>query len=369
MNNYFEILDEYERTIVIGDIHGCFKELDKLLGVVRFDRADVLISVGDMVDRGSQSWEVCRFFRDTPNAYSVLGNHERRVAGTIRGTSQPAWSQKHSISMLDQDERISWAEYLENIHAVIETQHAIITHARLDPAKRLNEQDPYFTCAVGGNKIQIELDETGTPLWFNEVVFEKPVCMGHIGYERVELVPGKLFALDTRVVKGGELTCVVFPGCEIFSVQAERDYYTESLKEWQEKEILALGNINQWPLGKVIKLLKDDNQYNYPVITAAASKAQNVVDNLNIEDWTQDIREQLLKRFGEMPCPGPERGEYFIRIKNSFSDPKLGSLAAKIAAGRIQGLEAFIPYVRKGNLLQVEEVMVDVAKVINDSNL
>ena len=367
MNNYFKIPDEYARTIVVGDIHGCFKELERLLGIVGFDNGDVLISVGDMVDRGPQSWEVCRFFRDTLNACSVLGNHERRVAETIRGTSQPAWSQKHSISMLDQDERISWTEYFENLPAVIETQHAIITHARLDPAKPLDEQDPYFTCAVGGNKIQIDLDETGTPFWFNEADFEKPVCMGHIGYKRVELVPGKLFALDTRVVKGGKLTCVVFPGCEVFSVQAERDYYTESLTGWQEKEILALGDINQWPLEKVTKLLKDDNQHDDPVMTVAASKAQDVIDNLRIENWAHDISEQLLKRFGEIPGPGPGRGEYFIRVKKSFPDLKLGSLAAKVIAGRAHCLEAFIPIVKKGSLSQVKEIMETLVKATDNS--
>ena len=67
----------------------------------------------------------------------MLGNHERRVAGTIRGTSQPAWSQKHSLAMLGQGERFSWAEYFESLPAIIASQHAIITHARLDLTKTL----------------------------------------------------------------------------------------------------------------------------------------------------------------------------------------------------------------------------------------
>jgi len=41
----------------------------------------------DFLDRGPASWEVALFSAITANAHSVLGNHERRVAGTIRGTS------------------------------------------------------------------------------------------------------------------------------------------------------------------------------------------------------------------------------------------------------------------------------------------
>jgi len=78
------------------------------------------------------------------------------------------------------------------------------------------------------------------------------LCIGHVGYERVELVPARLFALDTGVVKGGKLTCIVFPGCELFSVKSERNYYVESFNEWHLNEEAAQTDPRQWPLRKVI---------------------------------------------------------------------------------------------------------------------
>lgn len=40
------------RTIVIGDIHGCFREFQALLQKVKFDReSDCLILLGDVIDR------------------------------------------------------------------------------------------------------------------------------------------------------------------------------------------------------------------------------------------------------------------------------------------------------------------------------
>ena len=43
---------------VIGDLHGCYALLEKLLKQVNFDsRGDRLFSVGDIVDRGESSFE------------------------------------------------------------------------------------------------------------------------------------------------------------------------------------------------------------------------------------------------------------------------------------------------------------------------
>lgn len=44
------------RTIVVGDIHGCMAELMALLEEVSFGPEDLLVAVGDLVDRGPDSW-------------------------------------------------------------------------------------------------------------------------------------------------------------------------------------------------------------------------------------------------------------------------------------------------------------------------
>ena len=365
-NIYFKTPVQYSRTIVVGDIHGCFDEFTKLIELVGFDDHDVLVSVGDMLDRGPKSWQVCRFFRDTPNAFSVLGNHERRVLGTMKGTSQPAWSQKHSLSMLTEEEKPAWGEYLERLPAVIETEHALITHARLDPAKSFQQQDAYFTCAVGGSGVHIDLDDSGVPLWFYETHFEKPICMGHIGYERIELVQGKLYSLDTGVAKGGELTCVIFPGNECFSVKSERNYYTESFKDWHTKEEEAQTDPHQWPLRKVIDILKHEGTADNSVIADQVAKTQLAVRELGIDEWSQSVCEQLLARFGDIPKTGPERGEYFKVLSNSFSDHQLGLLAGKVIAGKMRGIEAFVPFVKKGTLPKVKHTMDMMLRTISD---
>ena len=46
------------RTIIIGDIHGCDQTFHTLLDKVKPSQEDRLILLGDLFDRGSESWEV-----------------------------------------------------------------------------------------------------------------------------------------------------------------------------------------------------------------------------------------------------------------------------------------------------------------------
>ena len=44
------------RDLVVGDVHGCFRTLDRALTELRFDTdSDRLFGVGDLVDRGPHS--------------------------------------------------------------------------------------------------------------------------------------------------------------------------------------------------------------------------------------------------------------------------------------------------------------------------
>ena len=46
------------KTIIIGDIHGCDQMLHALLDKVKLGPEDRLILLGDLFDRGTESWEV-----------------------------------------------------------------------------------------------------------------------------------------------------------------------------------------------------------------------------------------------------------------------------------------------------------------------
>ena len=72
---YFPI-NHTGRDFVVGDIHGMFSSLEKLLENISFDPCiDRVFSVGDMIDRGKESYRVSEFL-DYPWFHSIMGNHE-----------------------------------------------------------------------------------------------------------------------------------------------------------------------------------------------------------------------------------------------------------------------------------------------------
>ena len=61
---------------VVGDIQGCAREFERLLGVIRFQPGqDELWCVGDLINRGPDSLAVLRLWQSV-GGRGVLGNHE-----------------------------------------------------------------------------------------------------------------------------------------------------------------------------------------------------------------------------------------------------------------------------------------------------
>ena len=64
------------RRLCIGDIHGCYDELMSALDNCSYSDSDVLYSVGDFTDRGTQNVQVLDFLMGLENFHPVCGNHD-----------------------------------------------------------------------------------------------------------------------------------------------------------------------------------------------------------------------------------------------------------------------------------------------------
>ncbi|MGZ8339125.1 MAG: metallophosphoesterase [Telluria sp.] len=73
------------RDFVVGDVHGCFAQLEAQLKSLEFDPAvDRLFSVGDLVDRGNES-ELAYEWLSKPWFHPVRGNHEQMAIDCADG--------------------------------------------------------------------------------------------------------------------------------------------------------------------------------------------------------------------------------------------------------------------------------------------
>ena len=85
-----------QNTLIIGDIHGCYYELQALLDKAGLGDEDAVIGIGDVVDRGPETPQVVDFFRKTPNTMAIMGNHERKHVRAARHEVKLSISQQIS---------------------------------------------------------------------------------------------------------------------------------------------------------------------------------------------------------------------------------------------------------------------------------
>lgn len=212
------------KTIVIGDIHGCYNELKNLIykleesGEYNKDE-DKLIFLGDYLDRGMNSRLVVQFIRDlqkdNDNVIALMGNHEDMALNCINH-GDICWAYNGGDKTMDSYEGfetqffddLKWIEALPLYH---EDEHFIYVHAGVDLDKSLKEQSR-------DDLLWVRDDFT-----YSEKEYHKRVVFGHTptmffgkGYKPVYTL-GNNIGIDTGCVFGGALTALIIEDDEIKS--------------------------------------------------------------------------------------------------------------------------------------------------------
>lgn len=94
------------RLLAIGDIHGCLTAFDTLLAEVRPGKEDVVVTLGDYVDRGPDSRGVIDRLlrlREETTLVTLLGNHDALFREVLEGNSDNlrGWLSVGGIQTLD----------------------------------------------------------------------------------------------------------------------------------------------------------------------------------------------------------------------------------------------------------------------------
>ena len=107
-------------TYAIGDVQGCYDELQALLEQMHFGARDRLWFVGDLVNRGPKSAEVLRFVRGLgERAVVVLGNHDLHLVTQHEGFERPRADDTFQdvLAAPDRRELVDWLRKRPLMHA------------------------------------------------------------------------------------------------------------------------------------------------------------------------------------------------------------------------------------------------------------
>ena len=210
------------RTIIVGDIHGCYSELLDLIEELRLKPEDRLVSVGDLVAKGPDSRRVLDFFRERSNSAAILGNHECVLLRQYRGEAvdlEPAHVKVMEELAADFAVYMDWVSELP---CYINLGSHIVVHAGIRPGTRLEQQELQDLTELRTLDGPERGSRVGTP-WFDRYQGDAVVIFGHWVFE-TPLVRKNALGIDTGCVYGGKLTAVVLPGERLASVPARKAY-------------------------------------------------------------------------------------------------------------------------------------------------
>lgn len=230
------------RSIFIGDVHGCARELAELLELLGPTTSDTVCFVGDLVARGPDTPGVLRLFREI-GGKGVVGNHEARIlearAARLRGEAGPQLGASHEHVLRELDDGDFALLSALPLYLDLKAQDVRVVHAGVVPGIPLREQDAWTLTHIRS------VAEDGRPSaapghesWAASYRERPHVVFGHDARRGLQLHAAAT-GLDTACVYGGSLTALVLTGDEpmpfpnerrelLVSVRAKDAYYRSS---------------------------------------------------------------------------------------------------------------------------------------------
>jgi diadenosine tetraphosphatase ApaH/serine/threonine PP2A family protein phosphatase len=209
------------RTIVIGDIHGCYDELTALLDKLGVTGDDRIIAVGDLIVKGEKNREVLDLFMSDARFSSVLGNHDLAILRKWRKEDVKLNSRQKECKRELKEGRERYSAYLASLPLTIEAGAHLIVHAGVRPGVALEAQtveDLTELRTLGEDRTS----RKGTA-WYEVYDGERTIIFGHwpSATPRRGL---RAIGIDTGCVYGYELTAYIIETGEFVSVKAQRAY-------------------------------------------------------------------------------------------------------------------------------------------------
>ena len=221
----------YSRVLAIGDVHGMYEKLIKLMDKIRFNPdEDLLIFLGDYIDRGPDPGRCLQYIFALQQQYPdvvvcLMGNHEVMMSSYFmqkRGRYNNlivdyagSWLDNGGLETLkqldemDADTKEELLQWVMNLPVKYQYQDYFFCHAGVDPDVPL--------------AVQNEFDMLWRrQQWWEQYKGEETLVVGHTPVQKVMKLTGKerrtpkplflanhVIMCDTGAyMSGGKLSCV-----------------------------------------------------------------------------------------------------------------------------------------------------------------
>ncbi len=212
----------YDKIFVIGDIHGSIDMLKRLMDIIpwRMDK-DLLIFLGDYIDRGSHGKEVVDYIlmlkKDSDYIRCILGNHDAMFIDYLNGKNIDQYlnnggdatllsyginNPQEGYNLVPKDH----VRFFKSLEPYIELENYYFVHAGFRPGVKIKEQKLEDMLWIRNGFIDSKYD------------FGKKVIFGHTPLDKPLIMKNKI-GIDTGAVYGEKLTCLELPERKFYSVE------------------------------------------------------------------------------------------------------------------------------------------------------
>lgn len=240
-----DLSEEHGPFDIIGDIHGCFNELVrlmKMLGYVINEEGDnykvshltgrKLIFVGDLVDRGPDTPKVLGIIMDmveSGTAYCVQGNHENKLRRALIGNNilirDGLAESLEQIGKECEDFKKRIIEFLGKLkyYYIFDDKKLVVSHAGMREDLIGRDSDLVKAICLYGQE-HTKSDMFGLPIrvnWAQEYKGKTFIVYGHTVVDESKIVNNTI-NIDTGCVFGRKLTAFRYP--EMITVAVDSAY-------------------------------------------------------------------------------------------------------------------------------------------------
>jgi serine/threonine protein phosphatase 1 len=221
------------RVYAVGDIHGCLGLLEELHWLIRSDAEmagatrNVVVYLGDLVDRGEDSAGVIDLLLDRPlqgfEVYHLRGNHEEMMldfldnpasGGRWLANGGDATLESYGVTLLDGEDGLitmndelkaklppRHLEFLRGLGYAHGEGGYWFVHAGIRPGVPLDRQTPTDMVWIRERFLNSETDHG------------KVIVHGHTPRDTVEQYDNRI-GVDTGAYYSGRLSCIALEGAE-----------------------------------------------------------------------------------------------------------------------------------------------------------